>query len=317
MISEPLKGQSYKLIAVLKLIAILLVLISCSSSMANEPAKASPSRAGEGADWRTKPITEYASTEGTASYHSIPFDFEDKRSREPLVMLKKGNVASEAFYSRTDGLNAPYYACVCKSDGTTLTREGVAKKLETVNKSLRSYGFELLVLDAYRPVSCQIALWQYFIGRGKELLKDPTDEELTAFAARYCSDPRKFDKNDQKTWPTHSTGGAVDLTIRAIDSKHPAYMGGIFDDASMLSASRFFENKKESDLSASDIEARKNRRILFWAMTEAGFQNYANEWWHYDFGTQLWAKKTNRLNADQNVKAFYGTMPDPRDKSVK
>jgi D-alanyl-D-alanine dipeptidase len=263
-------------------------------------------------DWGKKPIPTYASTEGTASYHTIPFDFGDKRSKERLITLSKTKIASEPFYAREDGLNAPYYSCVCKSDGSTLTREGIAQKLERVNSALKKYGFELLVLDAYRPVSCQRALWDYFIERGKEVLKNASEKDLVDFAAKYCSDPRKFDKSDQTTWPTHSTGGAVDLTLRARITKQQAYMGGIFDDASSQSASTYFENKKDEDLSASDVEARKNRRILYWAMTEAGFQNYANEWWHYDYGTQLWAKKTNRLDPNKNVKAFYGTMEDPR-----
>lgn len=265
-------------------------------------------------NWPLKPIPSYASTEGTVSYHSIPFDFGDKRSGERLISLKKYGVAAEPFYARTDGQNAPYYKCVCKSDGTIFTREGVARKLKLVNASLKKYGFELYVLDAYRPVSCQNALWTYFIGRAKELLKSPSQSDLVDFAAKYCSDPRKFDKNDQTTWPTHSTGGAVDLTLRSTNTNQQAYMGGIFDDASNQSSSRFYEERKENEMSSSDFEARKNRRILYWAMTEAGFQNYANEWWHYDFGTQLWAKKTNRLDPSKDVKAFYGTMDDPQMK---
>ncbi len=270
------------------------------------------SREFSASDWRLKPIPIYALTEGTASYHSIPFDFEDKRSKEPLISLKKTKIAGEPFYARTDGMNAPYYSCVCESDGTTYTRQSIAKKLEQVNLSLKKYGFELYVLDAYRPVSCQKALWEYFIGRGREVLKNPTEADLVEFAGKYCSDPRKFDKKDQSTWPTHSTGGAIDLTLRTLATGQQAYMGGIFDDASKLSGSTYFENKKEEELSTSDLEARRNRRILYWAMNAVGFQNYANEWWHYDYGTQLWAKKTNRLHPEQNVKAFYGTMEDPR-----
>ena len=32
-----------------------------------------------------------------------------------------------------------------------------------------------------------------------------------------------------------------------------------------------------------------NRRLLFHAMTGAGFTNYRGEWWHFDFGNQRWA----------------------------
>ncbi|WP_395142979.1 M15 family metallopeptidase, partial [Armatimonas sp.] len=32
-----------------------------------------------------------------------------------------------------------------------------------------------------------------------------------------------------------------------------------------------------------------NRRTLYGAMIEAGFVNYPNEWWHFEFGTRRWA----------------------------
>ena len=32
-------------------------------------------------------------------------------------------------------------------------------------------------------------------------------------------------------------------------------------------------------------------------MTEAGFQNYEEEWWHYDYGNVTWARKAHKQQA--------------------
>ena len=279
-----------------------------------------------------KPVPPVSIARTDLSYHAITFDFNDPRSKEPLVKLKDFGIEGECFYARTDKQNAPYYECVCKGNAGAYSRKGIALKLAEVNKTLAPYGYELYVLDAYRPVSCQRALWNYFIQRAKQVLKSPTEAECINFAGKYCSDPRKFDPKDQLTWPTHSTGGAVDLTLRRLKSGELAYMGGVFDDASVQSKSTYYEGRNDEEMSASDIEARRNRRILYWAMVSHGFVNYIAEWWHYDFGTQLWAKNAawfmeisrtvtgganggaapaSSKTSSPDARAFYGTMAEP------
>jgi D-alanyl-D-alanine dipeptidase len=44
----------------------------------------------------------------------------------------------------------------------------------------------------------------------------------------------------------------------------------------------------------SDEEARANRRLLHWVMAEEGFAGHPDEWWHFSFGDQLWAKLEGR-----------------------
>ena len=53
-------------------------------------------------------------------------------------------------------------------------------------------------------------------------------------------------------------------------------------------------------MSFSNEEARANRRMLYWLMIEAGFTNHPDEWWHYSYGDQMWAKLSNK------PAAFYG-----------
>ena len=38
-----------------------------------------------------------------------------------------------------------------------------------------------------------------------------------------------------------------------------------------------------------DKTIRDNRRILYWAMTKAGFTNLPTECWHFDYGNRNWA----------------------------
>ena len=72
-------------------------------------------------------------------------------------------------------------------------------------------------------------------------------------------------------------------------------MGTLFDEASPLSYAAALENDE------ADQEARHNRRILFNAMKTAGFTNLPSEWWHFDFGNQLWAYHSGAQQAVYGV----------------
>jgi D-alanyl-D-alanine dipeptidase len=87
----------------------------------------------------------------------------------------------------------------------------------------------------------------------------------------------------------HATGAAVDLTIRWRGGDM-LWMGSIFDDATELAHRDRFENLRGDAMSFSDDEARANRRLLHWVMAEEGFAGHPDEWWHFSWGDQLWAK---------------------------
>jgi D-alanyl-D-alanine dipeptidase len=227
-------------------------------------------------------------------YHIIPIDLDSAHNKEELVDIRSLGIAGEQYYSRPDALNPPYYKAICGHDkGALLCRKTVADKLKQANIALKPYGVELFVYDTYRPIECQRALWAYFV-------KVAHDK-----AGNFCSDPSSFNPKDYRTWPTHTTGGAIDLTLRSLSNQQLLYMGTVFDEASPASYTNAFEQPGEEDNSASVIDARRNRRLLYWAMHSQGFTNYPYEWWHFDYGTQMWAKNSNQL--DHSVgKAFYG-----------
>jgi zinc D-Ala-D-Ala dipeptidase len=258
-------------------------------------------------DFPNIPIPTPAGTATTCSYRQIKVDLAHPRAREPLKDVSSYGIAYCSYYARQDGNNAPYYRGFAGALKQILVREEVANRLVVANLSLKRFGLELWLLDGYRPISLQRELWNYFCQRAGEVLAQPSESDCIAFAARYCADPRDFDPELSETWPSHCTGGAVDITLRDLANGSECFMGSIFDDATPVSASDYFEKNKPQN--ASDWEARKNRRLLYWAMHQAGFANYPYEWWHFDYLNQMWAM--NRVNA--GIAPCYGPANVPVD----
>lgn len=107
------------------------------------------------------------------------------------------------------------------------------------------HGLRFLIFDAFRPSEAQWALWDH--------TPDP----------EFLADPRRGSP--------HSRGVAVDLTL--IDGDGNALdMGTAFDAFSPLS------HHGNRDI---DPAAHRNRHLLLGIMTDAGWDFYRNEWWHY------------------------------------
>ena len=259
-------------------------------------------------DLRERPIP--LREEGAASahdYHEVPVNTNSELSTEPLVFAGDYNLAFESFYARQDGLNAPYYKAFATASKRVYLRKSVAAKLVEINKRLKPYNAELYLLDGFRPIELQFEVWDDFVAQARRVLKNPTDEECAHYAGFYCSDPRSFNESDFKTWPTHSTGGAIDLSMRSLESKQELFFGSIFDDVSDISHTDYFEKNSSKSDGASTIEARRNRRLLYWVMLSEGFANYPYEWWHFDWGTQMWVTNSK----DESRTACYGYMKKP------
>ncbi|MDX2107473.1 MAG: M15 family metallopeptidase [Candidatus Melainabacteria bacterium] len=249
-------------------------------------------------DYRDTPIVLPAgSADNTAlDYHQVEIDLNGEGNSEPLVDLALYKVAAHSAYASDD---PPYHKAFANALATVFVRKSVAKKLVEVNDRLKKYGVEVFALDGFRPISLQTDIWNYFIKRGEEVLSEPKEEDLVQFAGTYCSDPRSFDPGNWRTWPVHNTGGAIDLTLRSLKDQKPLFMGSSFDQADEISATTYFENS--SMQGEREIEARVNRRMLYHSMRQSGFVNYPHEWWHFDFGTQMWVK-----NGNKKPPAIYG-----------
>ncbi len=112
-------------------------------------------------------------------------------------------------------------------------------------KIAKKIGLKLKIFDAYRPVYVQKKLW--------DVLPD----------SKFIAPPKKGSP--------HSRGVAIDLTL--VDKKDKELnMGTEFDEFSRLSYHGCLDISKES---------YKNRLLLLGIMTDAGWDFFRNEWWHY------------------------------------
>ncbi len=250
----------------------------------------------------------------SSPYSDIPIDYDDPRGAEPLVHLESVGVASESYYAKADGTNPPFGRAIEGSREDVWLRKSVAEKLARVNELLRPFGAELFVLDGHRTVACQQGLWDFFYARGKRLNPEGGEQELRAYARQYIVDPASFDASDSRTWPAHTNGGAVDLTLRDSSTKELLDMGARFevDSDEEVGVGDYFERQLLAGHIDEDDVRLQNRRLLNWAMTREGLLNEtAKVFWHYDWGNQIYVRASRALLPDPPRAAWYGYIQPP------
>jgi len=197
---------------------------------------------------------------------------------EPLVPMglvpEKILVSPQYFLQKLDGA-LPDVLC----------REAVLTRLTAAGEELPR-GFRFVVYDCWRPLGVQRLLFDEQKEEMRKRNPGATQAELTDMALIYVALP----STDPLKPSPHNTGGAIDLSIVDADNR-PLDMGGAYDEASEISATMYFEKKLAMGeaLSRAEIRACENRRLLYGIMTRAGFTNYIDEWWHFDYGNQNWA----------------------------
>lgn len=278
------------------------------------------------------PIPEVAPLAG---WKEVPM-IETELSNQPLVPVgifsEYRKIVSSSVYA-DEHHNSPYTGGLEGSNVAVFMREGVAKKLEKAADIL-PHGHHLMVMDAYRTLDVQGALYEQYEKGLKALHPDWTAEELSTETQKYVSVP-----SHDKTRPSpHNTGASVDVVILTVDDDvqyeidaidatldtlgeddwQREYMlemkrselirrygkmlnfGTRFDHGGSEAALRHYEEKAaEGTLGPEDEEAQKNRRLLYDVMVKAGFEPYADEWWHYnDPASQMGAKVAGREYAE-------------------
>lgn len=159
-------------------------------------------------------------------------------------------------------------------------REGVYRRLLAVARSLPQ-GLTLLVLDGWRPWRVQQYLFETLSDSIRDAspgIDEPTLRERTR---EFVSLPSRSPDAPSP----HLTGGAVDVTLCDADGL-PLDMGTLFDEAVPASHAAALETQKAAQ---PQNQPRDNRRLLYHAMLAQGFTNLPSEWWHFDYGDQLWA----------------------------
>lgn len=151
-------------------------------------------------------------------------------------------------------------------------------------------GLRLVVLDAWRPFAVQQYLYDSLSDALTEYYPNTSKAELEHLTRQFVSPP----SSNRLAPSPHLTGGAVDVTLRDEDGRL-LDMGTAFDEVTELSSTSYYEQPDQLDSRHRRI--RNNRRILYNVMINAGFSNLPSEWWHYDYGNQLWAWHSGAGNA--------------------
>ncbi len=140
----------------------------------------------------------------------------------------------------------------------------------------------ILLLDGWRPYEVQMALRNLVAQDLKDSQPHLSDVDLLRLLNQFVAEPRQ-----QLDSPSpHLTGGSVDLTLFDVETGEILNMGTDFDSPEPESWTAAFEGQ------AND-EVIQHRRYLYNAMILSGFTNLPTEWWHFDFGNQLWAYYSN------------------------
>ena len=250
----------------------------------------------------------------TVARASIPVDGRDPRGAEKLIDVRDFGVRGHNFYARPDSSNAFHDRPIQGAIPDLLLRESVARLVAQVDQALKPHGLGLYVLDGYRPIVTQIGLWRHFWDHFARKEPKLTGAEIEMQTNKFVSDPRGFDRSDPRTWPLHATGGAVDLTL--CDAKGDLLdLGTPFDDPSDKAASAYLEMRLAEGAISQEDPRLLNRRILYWWMRDAGFTNYVYEWWHFDWGNQMYIVSLGLLGQAAPAAAWYGyTEPDERPR---
>lgn len=207
---------------------------------------------------------------------------------EGLVMLDAARVAFVDPHPYI-AAGAPYPDDVSPFMLRAGAADRVYRALDLLQQKHPGYGF--LIFDGLRPLAVQrymvdLTLADFAQRAGKDAahLSDEDRARLMDEVLVFWSVP----SDDPARPPLHSTGGAIDLTI--IDARGaPLDMGTVFDHFGPEAATHYFAGK--------DDTVHANRMLLCDVMFAAGFTNYAQEWWHFDYGTPRWAFQTKAAEA--------------------
>jgi D-alanyl-D-alanine dipeptidase len=194
--------------------------------------------------------------------------------------------------------------------GRLIAADILLQELSKNNPPENGGRFRLCVREVYRPISAQIADWKRILVR--ETAARGADEGLRR-TKMLVADPTRFDVSDPHTWPEHTTGGAADVWTWSDAGKE---YGNItideyFDNKEHYAAD-YFERKLAVGEKLTRIETLclRVRRLLMFVMESVGFENYANEIWHYGYKDQMWVQ-ARRRKGDMSAVAEYGYVKRP------
>jgi D-alanyl-D-alanine dipeptidase len=169
----------------------------------------------------------------------------------------------------------------------TFARVSIARMLNAA-QALLPTGQRLRVGTALRTLQQQSdGYWVHF-----NKLKEQHPEWPLAILRREAN--KFWHPPDTRAVPGHCTGGAVDVTILGPDG----------EPLDMTSPRREGRDTIPTYSAALSDTALSNRGLLIRVMTEAGFSNCYDEWWHWSYGDAGWACRLGLPHA------VYGMVRD-------
>lgn len=182
-------------------------------------------------------------------------------------------------------------------------RSGVVEKLKKV-AILLPKGWKIKIWDGFRTLAVQKILYDNYWN--ELVLKNSSwnDDQLREAVEVFVSPP----SHDPALPAPHNTGGAIDLTLINADGED-LDMGTGFDEFDVKSYTNHFAESEDE----YGFLFHSNRMLLLDVMVRAGFVNYHEEWWHFSYGDQDWARQHGL------GEAIYGSMEFPflqRRKSI-
>jgi D-alanyl-D-alanine dipeptidase len=207
-------------------------------------------------------------------YEHIPIE----ECGEPLVNIEAFGFVLEPIYYHSGLSGIPEMRL----------RQSVADRLAKAREKIAPLNFK--IWDGWRPREVQHNIYMKYWKELEAAHPEWDENRLREQAGTFVSvayDPNRI--------PIHSTGGSVDLTI--IDEKgFELEMGTEFDYFGPKAAALYYEKIEGHEL------IRENRSLLRRILVEAEFRFDEDEWWHFDYGNQIWASALNK------PKAIYGEV---------
>ena len=180
-------------------------------------------------------------------------------------------------------------------------RQTVLTRLQRAAEALQQShsGWAIALFDAYRPIPVQQFMVDYtFDSLAQEQNLDsqflrrspgsPVAQELWQRVYQFWALP----SSDPKMPPPHSTGGAIDITLQN-GSGQAVDMGSPIDECSPRSYPNHFADATTPDT----VQFHHHRQLLATLLTDQGFMQHPNEWWHFSWGDQLWAWQSQQPTA--------------------
>ncbi|MFI6643027.1 M15 family metallopeptidase [Streptomyces sp. NPDC050504] len=214
-----------------------------------------------------------------------PKEFVALSSVDPTIVQEMRYTTAHNFLGeRVDGYRQPL--CI-------LTRPA-ARALHKAQARLLRQGYSLKVYDCYRP--------QRAVDHFVRWAKDLDDQAMKGEFYPRVDKARLFEDGYIAEKSGHSRGSTVDLTVvrlpalptrphRPGEPLVPCYapQSERFPDNSLDMGTGFdcFDTLSHTEDPRIGGKQRANRRLLKTALTDQGFVNLAEEWWHYTYKPEL------------------------------